>query len=140
MRATSFLLAATALTLGISGSVRAQDVPLHPSQAPAQSASNSAAQASSPSPAQAAPPDKLVIMDPAPAASLGDIARMARAKKSSQPKSVKIFNEENMPHAPLSSGEKAPGLEAQNTPGGGKVTVLDFGPRGAARAVTRCQV
>jgi cytochrome c biogenesis protein CcmG/thiol:disulfide interchange protein DsbE len=126
MRATSFLLAATALTLGISGSVRAQDVPLHPSQAPAQNASNSAAQASSPSPAQAAPPDKLVIMDPAPAASLGDIARMARAKKSSQPKSVKIFNEENMPHAPLSSGEKAPGLEAQNTPAGGKVTVLDF--------------
>jgi len=129
MRATSFLLAATALTLGISGSVRAQDVPLHPSQAPAQSASNSSAQASSPSPAQsaqAAPPDKLVIMDPAPAASLGDIARLARAKKSSQPKSVKIFNEENMPHAPLSSGEKAPGLEAQSSSSGGKVTVLDF--------------
>ena len=129
MRATSFLLAATALTLGISGSVRAQDVPLHPSQAPAQNASNSAAQAFPPSAAQsaqAAPPDKLVIMDPAPAASLGDIARMARAKKSSQPKSVKIYNEENMPHAPLSSGEKAPGLEAQSSSSGGKVTVLDF--------------
>ena len=129
MRATSFLLAATALTLGISGSVRAQDVPLHPSPAPAQSASNSSAQASSPSPAQsaqAAPRDKLVIMDPAPAASLGDIARLARAKKSSQPKSVKIFNEQNMPHAPLSSGEKAPGLEAQSSSSGGKVTVLDF--------------
>src|ERR1700723_4404905 len=129
MRATSFLLAATALTLGISGSVRAQDVPLHPSPDPAQNAPNSSAQASSPSPAQsaqAAPPDKLVIMDPAPAASLGDIARLARAKKSSQPKSVKIFNEQNMPHAPLSSGEKAPGLEAQSSSSGGKVTVLDF--------------
>jgi thiol-disulfide isomerase/thioredoxin len=129
MRATSFLLAATVLTLGISGSVRAQDVPLHPSPAPAQSASNGSAQASSPSlaqSAQAAPPEKLVIMDPAPAASLGDIARLARAKKSSQPKSVKIFNEENMPHAPLGSGEKAPGLEAQSSSSGGKVTVLDF--------------
>jgi thiol-disulfide isomerase/thioredoxin len=64
-------------------------------------------------------------MDPAPT-SLGELARSARAKKSSRAKSVKIFNDDNMPHAPLSSGEKAPGLDAQNTSGGGKVTLLDF--------------
>jgi len=64
-------------------------------------------------------------MDPAPI-SLGDVARLARAKKSGQAKSVKIFNDDNMPHAPLSSGEKAPGLDVQNTSGGGKVTLLDF--------------
>jgi thiol-disulfide isomerase/thioredoxin len=129
MRTTSLLLAATALTLGFSGSALAQDVPLHPSQATAQSASNSSTQAaaSSPSPsALAARPDNLVIMDPAPAASLGDLARMARAKKSRLPKSVKIFDDENMPRAPLSSGEKAPGFAGPSSSSGGKVTLLDF--------------
>ena len=129
MRTTSLLLAATVLTLASSCSALAQDVPLHPSQAASQSASNTSAHTSSSSPSQsalAARPDNLVIMDPAPAASLGDVARLARAKKGSQEKSVKIFNEDNMPHAPLSSGEKAPGLDAQNTSGGGKVTLLDF--------------
>jgi thiol-disulfide isomerase/thioredoxin len=129
MRATSLLLAATALTMAFSGSALAQDVPLHPSPASAQSASNSSGQTSSSSPspsALTARPDNLVVMDPAPAASLGDVARMARAKKSSQPKSVKIFDDENMPHAPLSSGEKAPGFAGQSSSSGGKVTLLDF--------------
>ena len=31
-----------------------------------------------------------------------------------------------MPHAPLSSGEKAPGLAGQSSPSGGRVTLLDF--------------
>jgi len=64
-------------------------------------------------------------MDPAPV-SLGEAARLARERKNSQLKSVKIFNDDNMPHAPLSSGEKAPGLDAQSSSGGGKVTLLDF--------------
>jgi hypothetical protein len=34
-------------------------------------------------------------------ASLGEMARLARAKKSSQPKAVRIFDHENMPRAPL---------------------------------------
>jgi cytochrome c biogenesis protein CcmG, thiol:disulfide interchange protein DsbE len=129
MRTTSFLLAAAALALMLSASTEAQDVPLHVSQPAPQTVSNASAQppASSPSrSAQSAPRDTFVIMDPAPT-SLGEIARMARAKKSSQAKSVKIFNDENMPHAPLSSGEKAPGLDAQQSSGGaGKVTLLDF--------------
>ena len=128
MRATSFLLAATALTLGISSSALAQDVPLHASQPAPHYVSNTSAQPSTSSPSQSAESssrDTLVVMDPPPM-SLGDVARLARAKKASQAKSVRIFNEENMPHAPLSSGEKAPGLDAQNTSGGGKVTLLDF--------------
>jgi|HubBroStandDraft_6_1064221.scaffolds.fasta_scaffold00535_10 cytochrome c biogenesis protein CcmG/thiol:disulfide interchange protein DsbE len=130
MRTSSFLLAATALTLGISASALAQDVPLHVSQPAAQNVSNTSAQPSSTSSpsqaAQSASRDNLVIMDPSPAASLGDVARLARAKKSSQAKSVKIFNDDNMPHAPLSSGEKAPGFAGQGSSSGGKVTVLDF--------------
>jgi thiol-disulfide isomerase/thioredoxin len=128
MRATSFLLAATALTLGISSLALAQDVPLHASQPAPHYVSNTSAQPSSSSPSQSAESssrDALVVMDPPPM-SLGDVARLARAKKASHAKSVRIFNEENMPHAPLSSGEKAPGLDAQNTSGGGKVTLLDF--------------
>jgi thiol-disulfide isomerase/thioredoxin len=128
IRAAYFLLATSALRLTMSGSALAQDVPLHVSQPAAHNVSNASAQppASSPSrSAQSASRDNLVVMDPAPT-SLGELARLARAKKSSQAKSVKIFNDDNMPHAPLSSGEKAPGLDAQNSSGAGKVTVLDF--------------
>lgn len=67
-----------------------------------------------------------VIIDAPQTASLGDVARLARAQKNSQPKSVKIFDDENMPRAPLSSGEKAPGLANDSSSSGGKVTVLDF--------------
>jgi cytochrome c biogenesis protein CcmG/thiol:disulfide interchange protein DsbE len=126
MRATSFLLAAAASTLAFAGSASAQDVPLHASQPEPHYVSNTSAQPSAPSQsAQTASRDNLVIMNPTPI-SLGEVARLARAKKASQAKSVKIFDDENMPRAPLSSGEKAPGLEAQNSSGGGKVTLLDF--------------
>ena len=53
--------------------------------------------------------------------SLGDLARLARAKKAGQPKAVRIFDDENMPRAPLSAGDKAPGLSGQ-----AKVTLIDF--------------
>jgi cytochrome c biogenesis protein CcmG/thiol:disulfide interchange protein DsbE len=129
MRTTFPLLAAAALTLAFSGSAPAQDVPLHASQPAPHIVSNTSLQPASSSPSQSAQSssrDTLVVMNPPPI-SLGEVARLARgAKKSSQAKSVKIFNEENMPHAPLTSGEKAPGLDAQNTSGGGKVTLLDF--------------
>lgn len=60
--------------------------------------------------------------------SLGEIARQARAKKASQAKSVKIFDDDNMPRAPLSAGEKAPGFAPDGSSGSssGKVTLLDF--------------
>jgi thiol-disulfide isomerase/thioredoxin len=129
MRTTSFLLATAALSLTFSGSALAQDVPLHASQPPPHLVSNTSAQPSSsstPQSAQSSSRDTLVVMNPPPL-SLGEVARLARAKKPSQAKSVRIFSDENMPHAPLSSGEKAPGLNAeQSSGGGGKVTLLDF--------------
>ena len=39
--------------------------------------------------------------------SLGDLARLVRAKKNSQPKAAKIFDDDNMPRA-LYRGDKAP--------------------------------
>jgi thiol-disulfide isomerase/thioredoxin len=59
--------------------------------------------------------------------SLGEVARRARAQKNTQAKSVKIFDDENMPRAPISAGQKAPDFSGQG--GGsssGKVTILDF--------------
>ncbi len=126
MRSTSFLSAAAALALAFSASASAQDVPLHAAQPVGPSASNASAQAPAPShSAQATLPYNMVVMNPPPI-SLGEAARLARANKASQAKSVKIFDDENMPRAPLSSGEKAPGLDAQNTSSGGRVTLLDF--------------
>ena len=60
--------------------------------------------------------------------SLGEVARLARAKKASQAKSVKIFDDDNMPRAPLSAGEKAPGFapDSSSASNGGKLTLLDF--------------
>ncbi|MGC2270257.1 MAG: TlpA disulfide reductase family protein [Candidatus Acidiferrales bacterium] len=57
---------------------------------------------------------------------LGELARRERARKSSQPKSVKIFDDENMPRAPVSTGEKAPGFGDQGSSSSGKLTLLDF--------------
>ena len=126
MRTAFFLFAGAALTLAFSPSAPAQDVPLHASQPAPHYVSNTAGQpAASSKSAPAASGDNLVVMDPAPM-SLGEVARLARAKKASQAKSVKIFDDENMPRAPLASGEKAPGLDGQSTPGGGRVTLLDF--------------
>lgn len=115
---TSVTLAALILTFAMSA--QGQD----PSHHAAQPGSASAAQAQSSvsqqsgqaaSSADAAQPEQPM--------SLGDLARLARAKKASQPKAVKIFDEENMPHAPLSAGEKAPGLDGGDR---GKVTLIDF--------------
>ena len=126
MRTPSFLLAAAALTLAFSAVASAQDVPLHVSQPAPHYVSNPAAQPSAPSrTTQSASRDNLVVMDPPPV-SLGEVARLARAKKTSDAKSVKIFNDDNMPRAPLSSGEKAPEFAGQSSSSGGKVTLLDF--------------
>jgi thiol-disulfide isomerase/thioredoxin len=126
MRANSLLLAVAALTLAFSSSAAAQDVQLHAAQPVGPATSNASAQPAGPSHStQGASPYNLVVMDPAPM-SLGEAARLAREKKNGQVKSVKIFNDDNMPHAPLSSGEKAPGFAGQSSSSGGKVTLLDF--------------
>lgn len=126
MRANSLLLAVAALTLAFSSSAAAQDVQLHAAQPVGPATSNASGQPAGPSHStQGASPYNLVVMDPAPM-SLGEAARLAREKKNGQVKSVKIFNDDNMPHAPLSSGEKAPGFAGQSSSSGGKVTLLDF--------------
>jgi thiol-disulfide isomerase/thioredoxin len=60
--------------------------------------------------------------------SLGELARRVRTQKNSQAKAVRIFDDENMPRAPISAGERAPDFSGQGagSSSSGKVTILDF--------------
>ena len=122
------IVLATALAfLAMPALARAEDNPKHEPEAPAASSLHADATHDS------APTDsKATTTEAAPTSnapvSLGEIARLARAKKASQAKSVKIFDDDNMPRAPLTAGEKAPGFASDGSSGsgGGKVTLLDF--------------
>jgi thiol-disulfide isomerase/thioredoxin len=122
MRKSSFLLTLTVgpLMLALSSVAAAQDAP----QQAAHTASGTMPQPSSFEAAQKAAPDG--IFQPEQPMSLGELARLARAKKTSQPKAVKIFDDENMPRAPISAGEKAPDIAGHGSSAGAKVTLLDF--------------
>ncbi len=78
--------------------------------------------------ASAQPASQFNSMQPEQPLSLGEVARLARAKKTSQAKAVRIFDDENMPRAPISAGEKAPDYSGKGvgSSAGGKVTILDF--------------
>ena len=129
MRKTSIVLKTGALLLAFSSSTAAQSLPPQASQAN----SNSAPANPSPAPTQTiAGPSPTILQNSAmqvdQPSSLGDVARLARAKKSTQAKAVRIFDDENMPRAPISAGEKAPEIQvgSGSSFSSGKITVLDF--------------
>ncbi len=130
------LLAAGTLSLVLAGPVRGQSSPSQESQTvaknsapPASSSSSTAASAAttaSSSRRSAAISAPTEFIQPEQPLTLGELARRERARKSSQPKAVKIFDDENMPRAPISTGEKAPGFADQGSSSSGKLTLLDF--------------
>jgi|HubBroStandDraft_4_1064222.scaffolds.fasta_scaffold09153_2 thiol-disulfide isomerase/thioredoxin len=125
MRPIHSVIIAILIFAGIPAVVSAQDASNHTTQSTTQTATQTVT-ANNPA---ASPDAKTASTDttqPGAPLSLGEIARLARAKKSSQPKSVKIFDDDNMVRAPLSAGEKAPGFASDGSSGGGKVTLLDF--------------
>lgn len=127
MRRNHIVLAIALAFLAMPALARAQDNPKHEQEAPAASSLHAdATHDSTPTDSKAATTDAAPPAD-APV-TLGEVARLARAKKASQAKSVKIFDDDNMPRAPLSAGEKAPGFAPDSSSGssGGKVTLLDF--------------
>lgn len=138
MRRIYFVLIATAALIAAPGRAQAQDSakqdPKTPAAAPAASGTAApdskgapgatAKNTSAPDTASAATSDSTA--QPDAQMSLGEIARLARARKNSQPKSAKLFDDDNMVRAPLSAGEKAPGFSGDSSSGGGKVTLLDF--------------
>jgi thiol-disulfide isomerase/thioredoxin len=134
MRKGSIVLKNGVLLLAFSGFAAAQNLPPQTSQAnqnssPANSSSVNPSAASTPA---GAPPSPTILQNSAmqvdQPASLGEIARLSRAKKSAQAKAVRIFDDENMPRAPIRAGEKAPEIQegSGSSFSGGKITILDF--------------
>jgi thiol-disulfide isomerase/thioredoxin len=126
-------LGAGVFLLLLAGPVLAQSSV--PQQEPQTVAKNSAPPAPASSSAAATTPSSrpngassaaIEFIQPEQPLTLGELARRERARKGSQPKAVKIFDDENIPRAPISTGEKAPGFADQGSSSSGKLTLLDF--------------
>lgn len=137
MRRQFLVLVAGFLSLIFSGFISAQAAQQPPPQAVAKNASSpvpaspaSSTAASSPSSASpqttAASTVATELIQPEQPMTLGELARRERARRSTQAKAVKIFDDENMPRVPISAGEKAPGFADSGSSSSGRVTLLDF--------------
>jgi thiol-disulfide isomerase/thioredoxin len=58
--------------------------------------------------------------------SLGDLARLARAKKKDEPKAAKVIDDENMPRGGIPIGGSAPNSSSSSSRTGEKLVLLDF--------------
>jgi len=58
--------------------------------------------------------------------SLGDLARLARAKKKDEPKAAKVIDDENIPHGGIPIGGSAPDSSLSSSKSGEKLVLLDF--------------
>ncbi len=58
--------------------------------------------------------------------SLGDLARLARAKKKDEPKAAKVIDDENMPRGGIPIGGSAPNSSSSSSRTGEKLILLDF--------------
>jgi hypothetical protein len=123
MRSPLFFPAMAALILAVLGVAVAQMT--NPSSQPATSQILSVDATARKDSANGAGKDSVVSRPDQPTP-LGEMARLARAKKSSQTKAVRIFDDENMPRARLGAGQKAPSFDGEEFSGDGKVRLLDF--------------
>jgi thiol-disulfide isomerase/thioredoxin len=58
--------------------------------------------------------------------SLGDLARLARAKKKDEPKAAKVIDDESMPRGGIPIGGSAPNSGSSSSKSGEKLVLLDF--------------
>lgn len=140
MSKISSSITAGAFLLALASSAFAQNS----TQAPS-SAVQSPGQATAPAPQTVAPAatpaagalgdPALQVQDPQGQPSLGELARLARARKSSEPKAARILNNENMGQALFAAGRGgAPAISFVGGDGGGSsssgsaghLTLLDF--------------
>ena len=120
-RRTLLALAMGTLPFAMAGGAAGQSAP----QPAAQSVSVSSNDASqSASQAQSAPADDSV--QPAQPVSLGDLARMVRAKKQAEPKAAKVIDDENIPRTGGGISVVGNGAGAGGSGSAGKMTLLDF--------------
>jgi thiol-disulfide isomerase/thioredoxin len=93
-----------------------------PAQTSAQSSAQTSAQASA---AQQIAQNNLVAQSDQPM-SLGEIARLARAKKKDETKAARVLDDENMPRGGIYIGGSAPDSTSSSSKSGGKLVLLDF--------------
>jgi thiol-disulfide isomerase/thioredoxin len=123
MRRICFLLASGTLILAFPGVAEGQGPPQKQTQTPVQNVDQTTTSR------QSVQADNLAQSEQP--MSLGDLARMVRAKKKSQPKAVKIFDDDNMPRT-QHTGDKAPEFvpsasdEGSSSPSRGRPVLLDF--------------
>jgi thiol-disulfide isomerase/thioredoxin len=98
--------------------------------AAAQSASQTASQDSSMKSPEAGSSQQLaqnnLPAQPDQQMSLGELARAARARKSSEAKAAKVIDDENIPKGGIYIGGSAPDSSTSSSKSGGKLTLLDF--------------
>jgi thiol-disulfide isomerase/thioredoxin len=124
MRRQFLVLGAGILSLIFPRFTSAQAAQQPPPQAVAKNASSPVPASSASSTTASTVATELI--QPERPMTLGELARRERARRRTQAKAVKIFDDENMPRAPISTGEKAPGFADSGSSSSGKVTLLDF--------------
>jgi thiol-disulfide isomerase/thioredoxin len=119
-------LALLFLALSFSGPAFAQTTPAQ-NQPAALSTSSGAASKQAPTPAQSQPvAQNNLLADGNQPTSLGDLARLARAKKKDEPRAAKVIDDENMPRGGIPIGGSAPGSSSSSSKSGEKLVLLDF--------------
>lgn len=120
IRGTLITLAVGTLILGLSDGAAAQGA----AQGVSQNVSNSA----TPAPPQVQNAQTDDSSQAAQPMSLGDLARLVRAKKQTEPKAVKVIDDENLPRSGggISIVGNGPGAVGGGSSGAGKMTLLDF--------------
>ena len=89
-------------------------------QATNQPASDDAAKKPAAAAPSQQPPQNNLLADGSQPTSLGDLARLARAKKKDEPKAAKVIDDENMPRGGIPIGGSAPNSSSS------KLVLLDF--------------
>jgi len=106
----------------VRASVPSQNVAPTATQASTQTSTQTSAQTTAPQ--QVAQNNLIVQSDPP--MSLGEIARLARAKKKDETKAARVLDDENMPRGGIYIGGSAPDSSGSPSKSGGKLVLLDF--------------
>ncbi|MGB9244395.1 MAG: TlpA disulfide reductase family protein [Candidatus Acidiferrales bacterium] len=113
------------LGLGFSVPALAQSAPAQ-QQAMTQSQSNGAARKPVAAAPSLQPAQNNFLADGSQPTSLGDLARLARAKKKDEPKAAKVIDDESMPRGGIPIGGSAPDSSSSSSQSGEKLVLLDF--------------
>jgi thiol-disulfide isomerase/thioredoxin len=123
--AFTYGLGLAAMTLaGVASGQSSSQSPLPPVASSATHPAASASTAAVSTAANTNVQNGVTYIEPDQPASVAELARVSRARRARQGKAVEIFDEQNMPHAPIAEGQQAPGYSSGSS--GGRVTLIDF--------------